>query len=130
MTRQFVNIAALTVLLAGSLSCVLFRPGPAATVKKFYLHMDKGELDEGIHLLSIQIRSQMGDQKLRIALAEAARTIKQQKQGIKSIEVVSEDIQGQIATSTLLITYGNGARERDVSKLVKERDEWKIAMSK
>jgi hypothetical protein len=130
MTRRFAVSGAILILFAALTSCTIFRPGPAATVRKFYKAVEAGELNEAINLLSGQARSQLGDQKLRAALAETAREIKQQRQGIKSIEVVSEEVQGQIASATLLITYGNGSTRRDVTKLVMENNSWKITMSK
>jgi hypothetical protein len=127
---RFATTTAVTILLTALMACTILRPGPAATVKQFYKSVEAGNLDDAIKLLSGQLRSQIGDQKLRAALAEQARDIKQRQQGIRSISVEKEDVQGQIATVTLLLTFGDGTTKRDVTKLVLENNSWKISPSK
>ena len=130
MNRRTFSACLVLAILSATLACTVFRSGPASTVKEFYDKVASGEIDGALNLLSGQFRTQFGDQKLRAALTEQARQIKQQKGGVKSIETKSEDIQGELATVTVLITYTNGSTQTDTTHLVKESGYWRITPSK
>ena len=120
---------ALTLFLVSAIACSLLSAGPADTVQKFFRHLEKGQIADASALLSSRAVGQVPPEKLRSGLENGARQIAS-KGGIRSVKVQKEEIQGELASVTLLITYGNGSTESDNSKLVKEDGRWKLAPSK
>ena len=120
---------ALALVLVSAIACSLVSSGPAATAQQFYRHLEKGQIEDAHTLLSSTALSQLPAEKLRSGLEAGARQIAS-RGGIRSIKVEKEEVQGELASVTLLITYGNGSTETDTSKLVKEKGRWKLAPSK
>jgi hypothetical protein len=92
--------------------------------------VESGQITDAINLLSNQLRSGFGDQKLRAALTNQAQTIRQQHKGIKALDTQKEDVLGETASVSTLITYLDGSTQQDVTKLVLENGSWKISPSK
>jgi len=130
MTRRIFSTVGTAMLVSALVSCSLFRSGPGATVKQFYQDVEAGNITEALALLSSQLRGSIGDQKLRAGLATQATAMRQQHKGLRSIQTEKEDVQGELATVTTLITYTDGTTQRDVTKLVLEDGAWKISPSK
>jgi len=119
----------LTVVLGLTMACSLLSTGPAATVSRFYGLLEKGKIEDAQKLLSSRVVGQLGTAKMRAALEAGAQDISK-KQGIRDIKVQKEEIQGDLASVTVLITYGNGSTDTENAKLVKERGSWKLDISK
>lgn len=120
-------LVALLVFVAG---CSLVNSGPATTVKDFYKDIETGKLTEATDLLTGPLIQMMGREKFKIGIAEVSKDIKK-KGGIKSFEVLSENVQGETASVDIVITYGNGTREREQSRLLKgEKGRWQIVVEK
>ncbi len=103
--------------------------GPGGTVKKFYQYIDAGDADKVISLLP---RSAVGDadrEKFKVGLQASVEALKAGG-GIRKIEIVKEEITGNTAVVTAVITLGNGEASTDTTKLVREDGVWKIAPSK
>jgi len=128
MTPHYRRLAVGLVLFSTT-ACSLLSPGPAATVSRFYRHLEKGEIEDAQKLLSSKLVGQLGAGKLRAGLEGAAREISG-KQGIRNIAVQKEEIQGELATVTIVVTFGDGSTKTDNSKLVKEQGRWKLDASK
>lgn len=113
------------LLATALLTSGCFKPGPAATVKSFYHHMEKGELDEAIELMSADARSDVPRDKMKVGMQQATRELAD-KGGIKSINVLNEDVIGQTAEITVEIKYGNGDTDVDKNSLIQENGKWRI----
>ena len=124
--RASATVALLTLATAG---CGLFSAGPGATSTAFYRHLEKGEIEAARQMLSSGFVAQLGEQKVRSALEQGAREISE-KNGIKSIDIEREDVQGELATVSVRVTYGNDSNDTQNLKLSKENGEWKITPSK
>jgi Domain of unknown function (DUF4878) len=128
MTPRYHRLAIGLVLLS-TVACSALSPGPAATVSRFYRHLEKGEIEDAQKLLSSKLVGRLGADKLRSGLGAAAGEISG-KQGIRNLEVQKEEVQGELATVTVLIAFGDGSTKTDNSKLVKEQGAWKLDASK
>lgn len=122
-------LAALGLSLIPGIACSLLSKGPGATVRAFYLHLGKGEIDAAQQLLSSKVAAQLGAGKMRSVLESTARDIAK-KQGISGVEVTREDVQGELASVTVLVTFGDRSTKTDDGKLVKEEGQWKLEASK
>ena len=103
--------------------------GPASTVKAFYKEVETGKLTEATDRLTGPMVQMLGKDKLKAAFGAQTEKIKQ-KGGIKSVETKSEEINGEMATVEVLITYGNGSTETDKNKLIKGEKGWLIVADK
>lgn len=126
--RRVARFIVLIGVLIVSAGCGLFSSGPGQTVKNFYYAVESGKIDEARNLLSAQVAAAYGA-KLSQALVQASEDIKQ-RGGITSIDILTEDVNGDIANVTSKTTFGNGQSTTDASRLLKEDGEWKISPSK
>lgn len=124
------NTIAALIMVACMLAtaCSALRPGPAATVEKFYRLLEKGEITEASKLISVSITSQYGE-KLKMGLAEQVDEIQKNK-GITTMAVQSEVVTGEMATVVIDITFGNGTKKSDTNKLRREDGQWRIGSNK
>ncbi|MEC4891869.1 MAG: DUF4878 domain-containing protein [Oscillatoria sp. PMC 1051.18] len=125
--RKFV----LTAIIAGTSVLVYgcFNTGPAGTVKNFYRSLEAGKVENAANMFSSTVVKTMGIDKLKTGLTQAVSEI-QEKGGINSIKILNEDVVGEVAEVTYTIEFANGTTETEITKLVKENDEWKISPSK
>jgi hypothetical protein len=114
-------VIGLVLVLSG---CGLFS-GPSRTTKDFYRHLESGNLDKAMTLVSSRVKNGMGVDKLRVGLGQATRAIKQHG-GIDSIDITREEITGEIADVLGTIKYKDGTIENLTEKLVKENGDWKL----
>lgn len=103
--------------------------GPAQTARAFYDNVAAGEIEAAIDLLSGQIVSQLGREKLRAGLREVARDI-QEKGGLEEVEITEESVQGEIATVSVTVRFGDGSTESETMHLVREEGAWRIQPEK
>lgn len=118
----------LTLVLVGLLAGACAR-GPAQTVESFYRHVEDGELDAAIELISQGTLSQLGEDKMRAALRQATQDI-QEKGGIDKIEVVEEKTTGEVSEVTVVIHYGDNSTSRESVDLVQEDGDWRLQPGK
>lgn len=115
-------IALFLIFVAG---CGLMDSGPASTVKAFYKEVETGKLTEATDRVTGPLVQMMGKEKLKAAFGAQTEKMKQ-KGGIKSIAVKSEEINGEMATVEVLLTYGDGSTQTEKNKLVKGDKGWLI----
>lgn len=127
MTRRSVIVLMVGVACIGT-SC-RFLEGPAATVRRFHVALDKGDIPGAIDCLSPKFVTQFGLDKIRAALQDAALKLKR-KGGIKTFKVEREDVVGDVAEVKTLITTGNGENDSDTFKLARENRVWRIQSPK
>lgn len=129
MKPTALHVWLIALLLAFVAGCGLMNSGPAATVKAFYKEVETGKLTEATDRLTGPMVQMLGKDKLKAAFGAQTEKIKQ-KGGIKSVETKSEEINGEMATVEVLITYGNGSTETDKNKLIKGEKGWLIVADK
>lgn len=125
--RKFISIAVLASFSLILSSC--FKPSPAKTVEKFMRSLEKGEVNEAMEMLSSSATQFVGEDKTRLALYETVKSI-QQKGGIKSYKLIDETVKGDFATVKFITMYKNGSEEKNILKLIKKDNEWKIDLQK
>lgn len=102
---------------------------PRSAVKAFYDAVEEGRVEDALKMVSSQVTSSIGIDKTRAALQSATREI-HDKGGLKSLDIVKEDVVGEVAEVEVRIHYGNGTEETEKVKVVKENGEWKIQPDK
>ena len=113
-------------------SCGTNADSPGKTAKDFSELFADGKTDKAMKMINgYDEASKEEKQKLSMILTQA-RSELEKKDGVKSVEVLKEEINeaGDKAEVTLNTTYGNGEVEETTQKLVKVDDKWKIAMEK
>jgi phage gp46-like protein len=125
MTRALLRT--LTVALVLTLAAACSVPGPGSVVKRFYFLLSAGQTGAAIKECSRELKS-FGP-KLDVAMEEAAREIRQ-KGGVRSVQVESEEIQGNTAKLVVLITLKDGSTKKERHVLVLEEGRWRLSSSK
>lgn len=100
--------------------------GPGDAVKELNYAMEKGDLDT-VKKIVPGLAGMMGDEKLKAMMTEASAEAKK-KGGIKSVEILKEEINGDTATVEHKVTWGNGDEETETSELAKVDGQWIISM--
>ena len=104
---------------------------PGDIAKKMFKDIEKGNVDAAIAIFSTKGEELSAEEteKLTALLLMGQEDIKK-KEGIKSIEIVEEEINeaGDKADVTLKIIYGNGKEDTQTNKFVMENGKWKYAM--
>ncbi|MCK5838603.1 MAG: DUF4878 domain-containing protein [Bacteroidales bacterium] len=104
---------------------------PGAIGKKMFQDIEKGNVDAVIAVFSTKGEELSADEteKLTALVLMGQEEIKK-KDGIKSIEVIGEEINeaGDEADVTMKIVYGNGKEDTQTSKFVMEDGKWKYSM--
>jgi hypothetical protein len=123
---------ALAIMASFSLlvSCSGSGKSPADVSKSFLLKLEKGDVDGAYNLLNGTGEATEEEmQKMKAFLGEGSKQLAEKK-GIKSIEVVEENISedGSKADVTLKVTYGNGEVDETNSVLRKSGEGWKISI--
>ena len=119
---RFFSFACLVVLLFVA-GCSL--TGPSGAVKKFYRLVEDGRVEEAADMFSTELFSVIGRDKVVAGLSEQTRDISL-KGGIDSIDILSEEVNGQVADIRVRILYGNGNVDREDIQLTKLDGKWKL----
>lgn len=104
--------------------CDLLSPGPGKAVTAFLKAVEDRKYDEAAKLLFGNTLRKMGPGVDAFLAKYHARI--QSAGGIKTAEVVNEEIRGDVAKVTVKVTYGSGESSRDEVNLVKEGGGWKV----
>lgn len=99
--------------------------GPTATVERFYRAVESGEVKAASEMISGSMVSMMGPKKIKAALQGETAKISR-KEGIESIEMLSEKIDGQTAEVRVRVTYGNGETHEENLNLTRIDGRWMI----
>lgn len=104
---------------------------PADISKKIPKYIEKGNVDAFIAVLSTDGNELSDEDKEKLtAMVQMGQAEIKEKDGIKSIEVIEEDINeaGDKANVKLKIIYGNGEEDTQTDKFVMEDGKWKYTM--
>lgn len=111
------------VLAAVSLGCG--GPGPGDAVEKFQRLVEEGSVEEASEMVSGEVLAVIPREKLKGALTNQTREISK-KGGIASIDILSEELQGNTATVVVSTTMGDGSKDEQTIQLTKIDGEWKF----
>ena len=125
MKINFLRFYAYVLMMFAFTSCGFFDSGPTGTLKAFYKEVETGKLTEATGRLTGPAVQMLGNEKLKASLAEQSEKMKQ-KGGIKSIEIKSEEINGEVATVEALLNFGDGSTDSDKTKFIKGEKGWLI----
>ena len=104
---------------------------PGDISKKIPKYIEKGNVDAFIAVLSTDGKELSDEDKAKLtAMVQMGQEEIKEKDGIKSIEVIEEDINeaGDKANVKLKIIYGNGEEDTQTDKFVMEDGKWKYSM--
>jgi predicted SnoaL-like aldol condensation-catalyzing enzyme len=129
----FLMAAAVTVLVA---SCGGGNT-PSSIEKSIYSQMVSGNYEKAVEILADNLDSEKTPSAEERAefitgFTEKAKESAEAKGGLKSFEIVSEEIaeDGLSATVTSKIVYGDGSEDSPTSKYIKKDGKWKLSMGK
>jgi hypothetical protein len=104
-----------------------FKPGPAGTVKQFINDVADGNVTEAVQL----VNSPPGmEAKISFALTAAAKEA-HEKGKVVSIDILKEDIQGELAHVDYVVHQKDdkpGEKEKSHTDLQKIDGKWKISL--
>lgn len=110
--------------------------GPGDALKDYFVAMQKGEYEkfaEGIDLSNTESDQQQAVREgYASLLKEKFAKDLEKKGGIKSVEILSEDIasDGKTAVVKFKVVYGNGVEQSDEQKMVKTDGKWLMDVGK
>ena len=125
MKNKYGIALAVLALVLSTLACSIFQAGPGKTAQKFITAIENGKVEEALGYLSSTTLQSLGEEKWRSLIVQMSQQISSQD-GIKSTKVTEEVVNGDIATVTLQINYGDGTNEISSMEMIKEDGEWKV----
>lgn len=120
------------ILMSVAIACGNKANTPGDTAKKFSELIADGKIDKAMELIDgYQDATEEEKQKMTALFNEAAKEL-DKKEGIKSVEILEEEIneEGNKATVKVKTTYGNGDTEEETQTLVKKDGKWYMTMEK
>lgn len=128
MWRKFLTTTALVSSISVISACGLIG-GPDQAVKDFYKHLENGETNAAVDLMSSDVTDTFGRGKVRTGLSEVRDEL-DERDGIRKIKIDNEDISDEHATITYTVEFNDGTKRTETTNLVKEEGEWRITVSK
>jgi hypothetical protein len=125
---KYAYLIGLSLLIFAIAGCGLLS-SPSRTVKLFHKHIENGEITEAMKLMSNRAIKTLGIDKMRKGFENTTREVKA-KGGISELNIIKEEIIGELAEVDLEMKFGNGSSRSDKVKLIKEDGDWKIDLSK
>ena len=129
MKRMMYGLLALVAIIV--MACSSNTPGGAAL--KYYNDVKNGNYEAYVDGIAFKEEITPKDKEQFIALMkEKADKEYKKKEGISNVEMLSEEVaeDGQTATVTMKITYGNGETEESDVAMVLKDGVWKMDMKK
>ena len=121
--KSILHLLAVGCLLCLTAGCGYWTSGPSQTVKRFWAHLERGEIEEVEELISKDSPGNRESQKQ--ALAYLPLLLKE-RGGVESLEVEKEDIVGEVADVSFVVTCKDKSAFRYRNILVREGGEWKL----
>lgn len=129
MKRMMYGLLALVAIIV--MACSSNTPGGAAL--KYYNDVKNGNYEAYVEGIAFKEEITAEDKEQFVTLMkEKADKEYKKKEGISKVEMLSEEIaeDGQTATVTMKITYGNGETEESDVAMVLKDGAWKMDMKK
>ena len=126
---MFVAVVTLTLWSCGSANT------PSAVAEKAVKCIQKADYEGYVDLMNLKKTDEGNNEKEQLValLREKGTKAMEKKQGLKSYEVLSEEISedGNSATVKMKMVYGDGSEDTQDLKLVKNDDgDWRLTMGK
>lgn len=100
--------------------------GPGDTIVELNHALEAGDA-ETVKKIVPGMAGMVGDDKLKGMMTEASAEAKK-KGGIKSIEILKEEINGDTATVEHKLVWGNGDEDQETTELSKVDGQWIVSM--
>lgn len=129
MKRMMYGLLALVAIIV--MACSSNTPGGAAL--KYYNDVKNGNYEAYVDGIAFKEEITAEDKEQFVTLMkEKADKEYKKKEGISKVEMLSEEVaeDGQTATVTMKITYGNGETEESDVAMVLKDGAWKMDMKK
>lgn len=129
MKRMMYGLLALVAIIV--MACSSNTPGGAAL--KYYNDVKNGNYEAYVDGIAFKEEITAEDKEQFVTLMkEKADKEYKKKEGISKVEMLSEEVEedGQTATVTMKITYGNGETEESDVAMVLKDGVWKMDMKK
>ncbi len=129
MKRMMYGLLALVAIIV--MACSSNTPGGAAL--KYYNDVKNGNYEAYVEGIAFKEEITAEDKEQFVTLMkEKADKEYKKKEGISKVEMLSEEMaeDGQTATVTMKITYGNGETEESDVAMVLKDGAWKMDMKK
>lgn len=126
--KRFFRFVTYALWMLAVTGCGVFDSGPADTLKAFLKEVETGKLTEVADRLTGPRVEMMGKDKIKAGLARQSEAIKRMG-GIKSVEIKSEEINGEVATVEYSVTFSDGNTDftdSDKIRFVKGEKGWLI----
>ena len=117
------SLLCLLALVSGIVFAGCSSSGPARTVERFFRAVESGEVKAASAMVSESTVEMMGRKKIEAGLQRETEAIAQKK-GIQSIEILSEEINGQAAEVRIRLSYGNGETDEQTVNLSRTSGRW------
>lgn len=124
MKRLFKLIAPLLFVYAAA--CSGGGSGPGAVAEEFATAVSNGDGDAMLEHIAPTEREAIRPKIGLIASLAAQQT--EQRGGLDSVEILSEEIDGETATVRYKVTYGNGSEEEESMDLRQVDGVWYVGM--
>ena len=129
MKRMMYGLLVLVAIIV--MACSSYSPGGAAL--KYYNDVKNGNYEAYVEGIAFKEEITAEDKEQFVTLMkEKADKEYKKKEGISKVEMLSEEMaeDGQTATVTMKITYGNGETEESDVAMVLKDGAWKMDMKK
>lgn len=122
LISQVLRARRLLLTLCTLAACSGSAPGTA--LQKYIKAVEAGDVTKAVAMYPMSAQSQFGSKLVAFITAESEGIKK--RGGVKAMDVLKEDVTGDIATVTIATHYGNGTVDTVTTKMMREEHEWKI----
>lgn len=104
---------------------------PSSASSKFYMDISEGHIEEAMTFIDLAAADSKGFSKAKLKAALIAKSDAYNKVdcgGLKSANIVNEDIRGDIANQKIELVCKSGKMMADTNKMIKTKEGWRIAV--
>ena len=118
-----------TIIAASAFSLAGCSPAPSSVVEDFYMNVSNGNTKKAMEFF--ERKSDVSETKAEIAVAAGYAEVNNPLcGGLKDVEVVSEEIRGDVAKVTVELVCNSGEKEKSNVRLIKSEGAWRITSIK
>lgn len=104
---------------------------PSGVVSKFYMDASGGHIEDALTAVDLVAAESKGLSRAKVKAGLVSMSDKLNKVDcgqLKSVNVVSEDVRGELATQKVELVCKSGKKVTDTIKLTKTADGWRITL--
>lgn len=124
MNRR-IAVVAIAGLLAGC------GQSPSGVTEKFYMAASEGRVEDALTIVDLADAESKGLSRAKVKAGLASMSDKLNKVDcgqLKSVNVVSEDVRGDLASQKVELLCKSGKKIQDTVKLTKTKNGWRISL--